>query len=361
MTLASAENQLPLRAGGFVLAPLCIGLMWLDLLWWSVPTVPLAFFVVLPLARWVWPLDLTEEIHEPAVAAWWGSLLCGLPAIFALCWLASALAMPFLIELDELSGLRLALAWLSVWIVASLGLAASHELTHRAGHMSLIGRLLGASIGVFAFHEEHRMHHARSGHGRDPDCAPQDESIYAYTLRTTREGFWSAWEFETARLIRTRRKRWANRIVWTGALTLGFCALWAFALGASGALFFISSAAASIFSLRAITFIQHWGLRDVPMQTGGLGVSWVSTCLFQSWLTFNLTLHEHHHAHPGRPYWRLRSQPTDLQLPITYPLAFLLSLAPSLYRRVMSERLAQWLEAAKAGRPVRLPATCIIR
>lgn len=350
-----------LNACGFLLAPTSIMLMWLDLALPHQGVMLFLFFVMLPFVRWAWPMDLDGEIDETRIPNTVSTLLYWLPSIFAAMWLVSALVLPFAADLQQRSAIQLIEIWICIWIASSLTLPACHELIHRNGPEGVLGRVLGACAGLFAFTEEHRIHHAKSGRGQDPDCAEQHESVYAYSVRSGVDAFLDGWDYEIAQQVRKGRAWWSNRIVWTAMVTIGFGCLWGWAQGWSGMLFYASIALASNFSLRAITFIQHWGLRQVPLQVGGHGVSWVSTCAFQSWLIFNLALHEHHHHNPSRIYWKLRSQPTELKLPVTYPLAFLLSLAPPLYRKVMAPRLQQWVTAARQGSPVTLAEGCIIR
>jgi alkane 1-monooxygenase len=355
------KNSTMMHVCGFLLAPTSILLMWLDL---SLPHQGLMlvlFFVLLPFVRWAWPIDLDSKLDESQIPRWLSALLYWLPGVFALIWVLSALALPFAVDLRQRSSIQIVEIWISIWIASSLTLPACHELIHRVGFETVLARLLGASTGLFFFTEEHKIHHVKSGRGEDPDCAEQSESVYVFAVRSGLEAFWAGWDYEISQQIRKGRSSWSNRIIWTGVVTFVYLLLWAWSQGLSGIVFFTSIALATNFSLRAITFIQHWGLRQVPLRAGGQGVSWVSTCIFQSWLIFNLALHEHHHHNPSRIYWKLRSGPTELKLPVTYPLAFLLSLVPPLYRKIMAPRLAQWVDSAGEGSAIELSESCIIR
>ena len=348
------------NAAGFILAPLSIMLMWVDFQLSHPCIMVLLFFVLLPVARWAWPIDAPEKLNEANVPRWIQSLLYWLPSVFALIWVVSAILLPWITDLGERSALQMGLLWLSMWISASLTMPACHELIHRSGIESLLGRILGGTCGLVAFLEEHRMHHAQSGRGRDPECADQSENVYGFAIRSGITSFLSAWDYEIAQQMRMGRAWWTNRIVWTSLVTLVMCVLWMSLQGVAGLVFYILIALATNFSIRALTFIQHWGLRQVPLETGGCGVSWVSTCLFQSWIIFNLALHEHHHHNPSRPYWKLETTPADLKLPVTYPVAFLLSLVPPLYRKVMGQRLKLWLSSTIQGERVMLQERCVI-
>lgn len=350
-----------LHACGFFLAPISILLMWVDL-WLPYQGLMLFFFFVfLPFLRWAWPIDLVNDVDDSAIPEWINKSLYWAPNLFAVMWLLSAGTLPFIVQIERQSALHILGVWLSIWVALSLALPACHELIHRKNSEGLLGRLLGGCLGLFSFTEEHRVHHAKSGRGQDPDCAERHESVYAYAWRSGLQAVVAGWDYEIAQQARKGRPWWTNRILWTGTVTVFFGLLWAWAQGVLGFLFYLTIVLAANFSLRAITFIQHWGLRQVPLIADGHGVSWVSTCAFQSWFTFNIALHDQHHHQPTRTYWRLCSLPSELKLPVTYPLAFLLSLLPPLYRKVMSARLDLWLDGACQGRPQKLPETCVIQ
>ena len=332
--------------------------MWLDLSLPSQGVMLVFFFVLLPLLRWVWPIDSAWEIDEFGIPQGIKNLLYWVPNLLALIWLVSALALPFIVKLEQQSVIHTLGVWVSIWLGASLTLPACHELVHRNGFSGNLGRLLGACLGLISFTEEHRVHHAKSGRGQDPDCADRLESVYAFAWRSGVEALLAGWDYEIARQVRQGRSWRTNRIFWTGMIAISFCGLWFFAQRLPGFFFYLSIALATNFSFRAITFIQHWGLRQVPSMTDGRGVSWVSTCAYQSWVTLNISLHEQHHKQPTRTYWKLCSLPTELKLPVTYSFAFLLSLIPPVFRRMMSPRLDLWLVGASQGSPIKLVEGC---
>jgi fatty acid desaturase len=356
-----SNDRALLHALGFVWAPLTIALLWVDLNQAHQWLMVFLFFIFLPLVRLIFPEDLSE-IEEEKIPGWLKTLMYWLPSISALIWLGTAVVLPFVFDFSGQSLMEGALMWVSVWLAASLTVPACHELIHRMASPleRLIGRITAASIGLICFTEEHAVHHVKSGKGRDPDCPEQVESVYVYSLRSGLAALHAAWDYEVAQQVRRARSAWTNRIVWTSMVPVLIGAIWVRQQGFSGLLFFILLLLGTNFTMRAITFIQHWGLQEVPLRTGGHGVSWVSSCVFQSWMTYNIAYHEHHHLHPGRLYWRLRSQPTELTLPLTYPLAFLAALVPPLYRRLMAPRLAVWVENASRGQETRLPGRCFI-
>jgi alkane 1-monooxygenase len=344
---------------GFVLAPAAVALYWVDL-HQNVPLMALVFFIVMPLLRVLWPLDQDREVDPEGLPRALIACLQWLPHVFALLWIGSALYLPFWADFERMTVVQEINLWVATWIISSLSLASCHELVHRKNFHRVVGRILGATSSLSWFAEEHLAHHLRSGRGRDGDCAEVDEGLYHYVWRTSIEGFRMGWEYEIANQMRTGRSPWSNYIVWTGLFSLLLLALWVWTNGLAGAVFFLLMSLAVSLSLRAITYIQHWGLREVSMSTGGHGLAWSSSCMIQGWLLFGLPYHDHHHQQPSKPYWQLRVAPSELTLPVTYPLCFLLCLVPPLYRTVMGPRLGEWVSYMRSGEGERPAEFCVI-
>lgn len=352
-------NRHVVNASGFLLAPAMIGVFWYDLQA-DLPLMLVVFFGVMPLVRLIWPLDQREGVDPSQLTPEIIEALYWLPVVFAALWMASALYLPLWADMDAMSTMQLFNLWMATWIMSSIALAPCHELVHRKYEQRLIGRLLGATVGLIGFAEEHHAHHVKSGRGHDMDCAEVPESIYAFVVRSAIASWRNGWDYEIASQMRHGRSPWSNYIVWTTLYTLLILALWTWTNGIAGAVFFLSVALAVNFSLRAITFIQHWGLREVPLAAQGHGMAWSSPCAIQGWVLFGLPYHEHHHHTPGRPYWQLRVAENELTLPVTYPVCFLMSLVPPLYRAIMEPRLQEWLSMRRAGEQREMPEYCLI-
>ena len=356
MTNSKAHQQ----AWGFTLALTPMVLMWID---FQLPFAFLLltlFFVVLPTVRIVLPIDykplgLNASLSKPLEI-----VLIGLPLVFSVLWIGSMLVMPAMTPLVRSNGISTVLVFLSVWVASSLTLPCLHELIHRRNSWHVfVGRILGALGGIFYFVEEHKNHHILSGGGQDYDAALEHENVYQHALAAQAHGFKLACEWELAAQVRGNRSAYSNRIFWTGMITLFMLAWFTFWQGLAGFVFYVLLVVSTNFTLRAITYIQHWGLRTVPLSKGDVAVSWVSNCIFQSWIIFNLALHNDHHQHINRPYYALRSSPEQLTLPVTYPIAFLLSLVPFYYRKVMGKRLNSWLELHDKGTKPNQRESCL--
>lgn len=347
---------------GFVLALLPIPLVIMDLQSMTPELMAALFFVVLPVCRLIRPIGYPESNDEDGLPWLQEKILYWLPFAYSVLWLATLLAIPVFLDLGGRSELGIGLLWLSLWIAFSLALPSCHELIHRRTWVeTFAGRVLASSVGVFMFTEEHKTHHMLSGRGADPDAAEEDEGIYHYNWRTHWAGVHAAWEWEIGAQIRQSRSAWSNRVLWSGAITLAIGAWFCIWLGLPGALLYFSLCIGANFSIRSITYIQHWGLKRVPLLCGGEGVAWTSTCIFQSWVLFNIAFHQDHHTHPTRIYYHLRSDTSSLKLPFSYPIAFLVALVPPLYRKIMGPRLAAWVASKTAGdEPLVMQEGCLI-
>jgi alkane 1-monooxygenase len=355
------DNSKEVHQGwGFTLALAPIALMWIDLQFSFAFLLVTLFFVVLPGIRIICPIDYKPLGLNVPLSKKLEIVLIGLPLVFSGLWIGSMLLIPIIAPLVRSNSMATFLAFLSVWVASSLTLPCLHELIHRRNPLHVfVGRVLGAMGGIFYFVEEHKSHHILSGGGHDHDAALEHENVYQHALAAQVHGFTLAWEWELAAQVRGNRSAFSNRIIWTGTITLSMLAWFTFWQGIVGFVFYVLLVVSTNFSLRAITYIQHWGLRTVPLSKGDVAVSWVSNCIFQSWIIFNLALHNDHHQHINRPYYALRSSPEQISLPVTYPLAFLLCLFPFYYKRFMQKRLNQWLELHDKGEIANQRENCL--
>jgi alkane 1-monooxygenase len=314
------------------------------------------FFICLPTLRQFCPIDFPSVLNEDELVTL-APVLSILPNVSGIIFLISVAAIPFAIDLHLLSGVQIIGLWLSFWIYASLILPAVHELIHRRSLVEVrLGRIIGASIGFITFIEEHKSHHASAGRGYDPDFAAPGESIYQFAIRTSISGFKDAvkWSWET-----TTKKNWPINYLWaTSLIPLAFVSVYLYHNGLTGLLFFLSICVGTHFSFRAITYMQHWGLGDFASKANGFGYSWISTCIFQSWVTFNIALHDAHHIQPSRPFYLLVTTEKSPRLPMSYPMMFLLCLAPSAFEQVMNKRIKTWHDSIKSDSPIFQDEVC---
>ena len=341
---------------GFFFSLLLPVVFWIDVLWgFPVFSVGL-FFILLPALRYFWPIDFPRGVLEDELSSLMVPLSY-LPLICCVVFYLSASIFPFVIDFEAWSFGRVLGVWVSFWIYASLSLAAAHDMIHRREPSeAILGRFVAAASGYIHFMEEHKSHHASSGRGHDPDCAGRGENVYLYAARTSISGFRDAlvWSKEIA-----SRKNLRLNHLWVTALIPAVFVGGYWALhGAAGLVFYLTLSVAVFFAFRVITYLQHWGLGDFSARANGFGYSWDSACIFQSWVTFNIALHDAHHAHPSRPYYLLESPEKTPLLPASYPVMFLLALIPGLLRPLMERRINEWQEAVKNETPFHQDEVC---
>lgn len=332
-----------LRFLGFGLCLIPIFLLWADL-YSPLPFLNLAlFFVALPILRQIKPWDFeAPDLDRFPVAL--VRYLHAVPHVASMLMLATMALMPAVMNLNDRSVLQTVGFFLSAWVAMSLSLCVVHDLTHRQSQWSTaLARMLSASMGFFFFVEEHRAHHAVSGSGHDHEAAQTSENIYAYSIHTSFIGFKTAYERERSRLFRRDQSLFAHRFLAPFALTLGLLILHAVFNGLLGATLYIALCLFTMFSFRAITFIQHWGLREAPVLFQRVGFAWDSSCVFQSWITLNIAFHEDHHRRPNDFFFKLRCRPHGLSTPYTYPIMFVLALFPSGFKKLMLPHLDDWM------------------
>lgn len=336
-----------LKHAGFVLCVTPIVLLWADL----TSSVPIwnvvLFFVALPILRTITPWDYQppDEDHlHPALV----QFLLAVPHLAAIMMFATLGWMALTIDLRDRTLLQIIGIYLSAWIAMSLALCVVHDLTHRRSPLAVfLARMLSAAMGYFYFVEEHRVHHGVSGSGHDPETAHPNEGLYGYAASTASTGFKMAIEWESSRLARRAHKWWFNRILWCSAVPIGLCLTHSVNNGWAGAVFYLCLCLGTTFSYRAITFIQHWGLREAPLIFDRVGFAWDSNCVFQCWITLNVAFHEDHHRRPSDFFFKLRCAPHGLRTPFTFPIMFLLTLTPALFKKVMLPRLNTWMDSTQ--------------
>lgn len=239
----------------------------------------------------------------------------------------------------------------------------AHELIHRPRRVDrLAGGLLLASVGYGAFKVEHvRGHHLRVATPDDPASARRGESVWRFVPRSVAGTLAHAWRLEAMRtaaehpragrlqrLARNETARWA---LVSGALATAAAALW----GSGAAGFLAVAAAVAIFELEVVNYVEHYGLArdrgpDGRYEPVDHRHSWnVDTAVVNAFL-LNLQRHSDHHAHGGRPYTALRSDPRAPRLPAGYGAMVLLALVPPAWRAVIHPRLDRY--AAVDDRPV---------
>ena len=231
-------------------------------------------------------------------------------------------------------------------------ITVAHEMLHSRGKWTRrLGELVMGSVALPHWYTEHfHVHHPYVGTPLDRTSAPQGRSIYDHLLKTFLGTYIDAVRIQHRRMARRGLSfwhrsnhcwRWAAVLVaWIGASLaigglLGF-AVWCF------------QAFVGIFTLRAIDYVQHYGLQRGLLPSGRYERvrphhSWNFSDATDS-LLLCLQRHSDHHLHAARPYALLQEHAEDAapQLPSNYPSMVLLALRPYAWFRKMDPLVAEW-------------------
>lgn len=337
-----------IKAGAFTLG-LTVPLMCpLGVLLGSYWLCPLLFFVILPLLGRLLGGDPTSQyaaIEPPRSLRGYFDVLPYLyfPLWFvSLCWTAEVITRPTVSVLDAIG------AVFSLGIAGAVSTCVSHEIMHRTGRADQwYARLMVAFCGYGHLMLEHSFHHANVGDLVIGGTPRVGENVYGFAWRDALQGYRNAQGVEASRLRRTGRGVWENAIYQNYAIAFVFMivclALWGWA--AEG--MFLFQGVFTIFSVQAITFIQHYGLVRKPGEALAGHHAWGDNCVIANSLTFNNNHHSHHHLDPRTPYYDLRAHPDAARLPASYMILFVVALVPSWWRSLMDRRLGIYQRRAE--------------
>ncbi len=343
MITANAKLKIagyPLALGMPLLAPLGVrfGMPWL---------APLVVFGVFPVLGLAIGEDRSLPVaglrRSPLVVAY----LDFLPRLYAIVWIAT-LAWAAAYAADRSPA---GFAWLilSAGIGSAVAICTAHELMHGPAKFDvLLGRLMSAFCLYGHMYVEHLHHHATMGDPAVGETAPRGSSIYRFAVGDFLQGLRNAWAVEAARLGRTGRHWWENRVLQDYALALGLAiamASWAM----SALVFFIGQAVFAIYCFEVITYVQHYGLVRREDEEPGPHHAWAHHCWLTNCLTFNNTFHSDHHLRPHTPYYELHAMHGAPKLPASYFTMFCVALVPPLWRRLMDRRLDTLARATRRG------------
>ena len=252
------------------------------------------------------------------------------------------------------------IGWLeSVGICSGIiAINVAHELIHKRERLDrLAGGVLLASVCYAGFKVEHlRGHHVHVATPNDPSSARLGQSVYRFVAQALVRNTANAWRLEAARLrtLGLPWWHWRNELLGWYGLSAAFLAAFWFTAGVTGAVFFLGQSLLAAASLESINYIEHYGLRRKRLPDGRYerpnpSHSWNSSYLLSNLILLQLQRHSDHHAHPRRPYQRLRHHEASPQLPGGYAAMLLLALVPPLWFRVMDPRVRTYYANASAS------------
>ena len=253
-------------------------------------------------------------------------------------WLASRKNTPAL----DYVGLTL-----SVGAMNGIAINTAHELGHKHDKTErLLAMAALVPTGYTHFAVEHNFgHHKRVATPEDPASSRMGESFWKFLPRTVIGGFKSAVKIETERLERKGKGFWSLE----NELLQG----WAAFFGATTAIcgrravpFLLAQGAYGASLLEVINYVEHYGLKREKLPNGKYvrtspEHSWNSNNIVTNLFLYQLQRHSDHHAHPSRSFQALRHFESAPQLPGGYASMLLPAYVPSLWYKIMDERVIQ--------------------
>jgi alkane 1-monooxygenase len=233
-----------------------------------------------------------------------------------------------------------------------LGINVAHELGHRhKAYERILAKLLLLSSLYMHFYIEHNKgHHRWVSTDHDPASARRGESLYAFWVRSTVMGWFSAWRIEAARLRKAGKPRWNplhNEMLRFQLIQLAVVVAVYFIFGPLAMGCFVAAALFGALLLETVNYIEHYGLRRHKLE-GAATDAYERTLPVHSWnsnhalgrvFLFELTRHSDHHYMPQRPYQILRHHDDAPQMPFGYPAMMVLALVPPLWFWIMHRQI----------------------
>ncbi len=236
-----------------------------------------------------------------------------------------------------------------------LGINVAHELGHRNTwyEQTMSKMLLLTSLYTHFFIEHNRGHHKNVSTDEDPASSRYGETVYAFFIRSVRDGWFSAWHLEGERLKKTNTPFWSlqNEMLTLQLLQVILIAAITAIWGWKVALLFIASATVGFLLLETVNYIEHYGLRRKKIDNAYYEKvmpvhSWNSNHAIGRIMLFELTRHSDHHYIASRKYQVLRHFDNSPQMPTGYPGMMVLSFFPPLFFTVMHKQIQKYREAA---------------
>lgn len=228
-----------------------------------------------------------------------------------------------------------------------------HEMVHRRSVLERrIGEFLLASASYPHYATEHiYVHHALACTPGDSGSAPKGKSFWRYLPMELKSNLIEAWRCERDRLIRCQLPAWHyTNPFWRYFFeTAAWYALVYWMGGPWALLVFIMLCGSVIFSMKAINYVQHYGLRRIRLPHGRFERvqprhSWNVDYKLSNWFFYNMQRHSDHHAAASRRYPLLQHYGEDEapQLPGSYMKMFGLAMFPRLWFRAMDPLVDSW-------------------
>lgn len=273
-----------------------------------------------------------------------------IPAQYAATFLGAWIAGRRDIPLSDYIGLTL-----SVGAINGIAINTGHELSHKhTATERFLSMLTLAPTAYTHFAVEHPYgHHKRVATPEDPASSRMGESFWKFLPRTVVGGLKSAVKIEKQRLARKGKSFWSleNELLQGWALSAGVLGAAAVVGGRRAIPFLAGQAAYGASLLEVVNYIEHYGLLRQKDENGKYERtqpehSWNSNQVVTNLVLYQLQRHSDHHANPTRSFQTLRHFEDTPQLPSGYATMILPAYVPSLWSKIMDERVIRHYKGA---------------
>jgi alkane 1-monooxygenase len=232
--------------------------------------------------------------------------------------------------------------------VGTIGINVAHELGHRQNRYEQVMALslLMTALYMQFYIEHNKGHHKNVATDEDPSSARQNETIYAFWIRSVSQTWMGAWRIEMKELAAKNKPFLSieNKMIrYTLIQMLYLSSIYVF-FGTMALIFAVLVAIVGILLLESVNYIEHYGLKRKKMESGHYEPvreihSWNSDHQLGRIFLFELTRHSDHHYKSTRKYQILRHFDNSPQLPYGYPGSIVLSLFSPLWFKIMNKEL----------------------
>jgi alkane 1-monooxygenase len=289
-----------------------------------------------------------EKESELKNSSYYNRLLLGLVPSYWLVFIFTA----YVVMNTALAWHQMIAAVIGIGILFGGVFTISHELGHRAKPILRWGaRLSIALFGYCHFHIEHnRGHHVHVSTAEDPASSRMGENIYQFALREIPGTFKRGMALEKIRLARLGKGFWSvhNEVLQIATISLVLHSVIISFLGIAALPFSLICCMMGFFQLTLANYLEHYGLLRLKKNNGRYHHcepkhSWNCNYQVSNMLTLQLQRHSDHHANPTREFQILRDVQHVPMLPAGYPMMMMISLIPPLWRKVMDQRLVDFV------------------
>ncbi|OUS24796.1 hypothetical protein A9Q99_23680 [Gammaproteobacteria bacterium 45_16_T64] len=240
----------------------------------------------------------------------------------------------------------LMIAALALPFTGAAGLAG-HELTHRTSRPFdlWLGRIAMALNWGIAFPIEHVYgHHTYVATTKDPATAARGDSVYQHLPKAMYRTVINAWEIETERMKKVGSTffSYKNVLIRMFLVSISMTLFAYYCAGWTGVAFHLTICTLTKVALEVLNYVEHYGLIRDPNRPVQPRHSWNCTHVVSGIFTYNLTRHSHHHADAQIDFQNLRSHTEQPEMPNGLMTAYLTTLVPPLWRKVITPKLLEW-------------------